>query len=100
MFSGKYIKIDRMVHFEIQVDMDNITNFGTGQYYVELPFEACCNYQLRNGCVHDDSTGRQYSIGGHVDANSKVLQLNYIGSNGRDEPLRNNSLKIEGQIQQ
>lgn len=87
LFSGKYMKIDRLIHFEIQVNFDNILTFGTGQYYVELPFETCCAYQLRDGCVHEFSTGRQYSIGGHVDANSKVLELNYIGSNGRDEPF-------------
>ena len=90
LFSGKYMKIDSLVHFEIQVDFSNILTFGTGQYYVELPFVACCAYQLRDGCVHDDSTGRQYSIGGHVHANSKVLELNYIGSNGRDEAFEYN----------
>ena len=85
------MKINRLVHFEIQVDFSNILTFGTGQYFLTLPFEVCCNYQLRDGCVHDDSTGRQYSIGGHVDANSDVLELNYIGSNGRDEPFEHNN---------
>jgi hypothetical protein len=90
LFSGQYVKIGSVVHFEIQVDFDNITNFGTGQYFVELPFESCCAYQLRDGCIHDISTGRQYSISGHLDANSKVLSLNYIGSSGRDEPFTHN----------
>ena len=87
MFYGSYVKIGQVIHFEIQVDFDNITSFGTGQYFVELPFESCCAYQLRDGCIQDFSTGRQYSISGHVDANSKVLTLNYTGTNGRDEPF-------------
>jgi hypothetical protein len=91
MFYGSYVKIGNVVHFEIQVDFDNILTFGTGQYFVELPFEACCNYQLRDGCIHDISTGRQYSISGHVDNGSKVLTLNYIGSNGRDESFTHNN---------
>jgi hypothetical protein len=91
MFYGSYVKIGNVVHFEIQVDFDNILTFGTGQYFVELPFEACCNYQLRDGCIHDNSTGRQYSISGHVDNGSKVLTLNYTGTNGRDEPFTHNN---------
>lgn len=91
MFYGSYVKIGQVIHFEIQVDFDNITNFGTGQYFVELPFESCCAYQLRNGCIHDASTSKQYEISGHVDANSKQLVLSYTGSNGRDEPFEHNA---------
>jgi hypothetical protein len=90
LITGKYMKINRLVHFEIQVDFDNILTFGTGQYFLTLPFEVCCNYQLRDGCVHDDSAGRQYSIGGHADLNSDVIELNYIGTNGRDEAFEHN----------
>jgi len=85
MFYGNYVKVGNLVYVDIQIDMDNILTFGTGQYFVELPFESKFATQMRDGCVHDISTGRQYSIGGHVDANSKVLELNYIGTNGRDE---------------
>lgn len=56
--------------------MDNITNFGTGQYYVKLPFAAKYAYTFRDGCVHDSSAGnRSYQISGHVSAGSDVLQL-------------------------
>ena len=85
MFYGNYIQSGDLIYFDIQIDFDNILTFGTGQYYVELPFESRYATQMRDGCVHDVSTGRQYSIGGHIDANSKVLLLNYIGTNGRDE---------------
>lgn len=84
LFSGSYVKAGNLVHFQIQVDMDNITNFGTGQYYVDLPFPAKYGYQVREGCLHDISTERQYSIGGHVYAGESRLSLNYTDSNGRD----------------
>jgi hypothetical protein len=91
LFSGTYVKTGPMLHFQIQVDMDNILTFGTGQYFVELPFHAKYGYQLKNGCLHDDSTGNQFAIGGHVAAGSNQLLLNYIGSNGQDEVFDFNS---------
>jgi hypothetical protein len=84
LFSGSYVKNGPLVHFQIQVDMDNITSFGTGQYYLDLPFTPKYGYQFKNGCFHDISTGRQYAIGGHVYAGNSQMLLNYTDSNGRD----------------
>jgi len=71
--------------------MDNITSFGTGQYYVDLPFPAKYGYQVREGCVHDISTSRQYPIGGHVLAGQSRLNLNFVDSNGRDDAFTHNT---------
>jgi hypothetical protein len=90
LFTGSYVKTDDLVHFQIQVDMDNITNFGTGQYYLELPFTAKHNYYLRDGCLHDISTGKEYAMGGHVVAGSKQLLLRSTSSNGNDVPFEHN----------
>jgi hypothetical protein len=91
LFSGTYVKIGPMVHFQIQVDMDNITDFGTGQYFVELPFPSKYGYQVRSGCLHDISTDKQYSIGGHVFAADSTLTLSYTDSNGQDSAFDYNS---------
>lgn len=91
LFSGSYVKTGPMVHFQIQVDMDNITSFGTGQYYVDLPFDAKYGYQLKEGCLHDISTSNQFAIGGHVAAGTSRLYLTYTGSNGQDEMFTHNS---------
>jgi len=91
LFSGSYVKVGSLVHFQIQVDMDNITSFGTGQYYVDLPFQAKYAYQVREGCVHDISTSRQYPIGGHVLAGQSRLNLNFVDSNGRDDAFTYNT---------
>jgi hypothetical protein len=80
LFTGSYIKTGAMVHFTIDVDMDNITNFGTGQYYMELPFESKKNYQFAAGCLHDISTNTDYPIFGHVFAGSKQMLLKSIDS--------------------
>jgi hypothetical protein len=91
LFSGSYVKTGPLVHFQIQVDMDNITNFGTGQYYVDLPFPAKYGYQVREGCLHDISTDRQYAIGGHVFAGQSRLNLFFTDTNGQDQEFDHNS---------
>jgi hypothetical protein len=75
LFSGSYTKLGNLVHFQIQVDMDNITSFGTGQYYVDLPFPAKYGYKFREGCLHDISASKDYEIGGHVFAGQSRLLL-------------------------
>jgi hypothetical protein len=77
LFSGTYIKNGgNQVHFQIQVDFDNITNFGSGQYYVDLPFPSKYEIVLRDGCVHDISaTTQTYHISGQVAAGSNRLYL-------------------------
>jgi hypothetical protein len=84
LFSGSYITAGQLVFVNISVDMDNITGFGTGQYYIDLPFESKYEVTLRSGHIHDTSAGSSYGISGHVDAGSKRMYLSYTGSNGQD----------------
>jgi len=74
-FSGTYVRVGDQVHFQIQVDMDNITGFGTGQYYLDLPFPSKHNYKFREGCLHDISASKDYAIGGHVFAGESRVYL-------------------------
>lgn len=75
LFSGHYVILGSTIYFDIQVDFDNITSFGTGQYYVTLPFASKYGKMFREGCLHDNDTGREYHIGGHVAAGSDEVQL-------------------------
>jgi hypothetical protein len=90
LFTGEWTRINGLCQFGIDVDFDNITSFGTGQYYVKLPFPALNNYLLSDGCAHDISTGNQYSILGHVVAGSDILELFSVASNGRHVPFESN----------
>jgi hypothetical protein len=82
LFTGSYTKSGDLVHFQIQVDMDNITSFGTGQYYVDLPFPAKYGYKFREGCLHDVSITRDFEIGGHVYAGQSRLTLTSTDAQG------------------
>jgi hypothetical protein len=82
LFSGSYIRIGSLIHFQIQVDMDNITNFGTGQYFLTLPFKSKHGYMFRDGGLHDISTSREYHVSGHVYADSNIMELFTTDSQG------------------
>lgn len=90
LFTGTYTKIGNIVHFAIDVDMDNITNFGDGQYYMDLPFVAKRNYLLSDGCLHDISTGDEYAILAHISANTNRITLLSTASNGRQVHFTHN----------
>jgi hypothetical protein len=75
LFNGSYVKTGNLVHFQVQVDMDNITSFGTGQYYIDLPFPSKYGYKFRQGCLHDISANKDYEVGGHVLAGQSRMFL-------------------------
>jgi hypothetical protein len=87
LFSGDYTVIGGYCNFAIDVDMDNITDFGNGQYYMSLPFQSDNNMLFSDGCIHDISTGNEYAILGHVVAGSDQMRLLSIASNGRHIPF-------------
>lgn len=85
LFDGSYVEHGPLVFFRINVDFTNITGFGTGQYFVELPFAAKYDTTLSTGHLHDVSTNNDYVINGEVEAGSTTLKLSYIGSNGQNQ---------------
>jgi len=90
LFSASYVKIGTIVHFQIQVDMSNITNFGSGQYYMTLPFNSKYGYMFRDGCLHDNNPKIEYHISGHVFPESNIIELfttDVTGQNLYDFPF-------------
>jgi hypothetical protein len=81
-FDGSYVKTGKIVHFRIDVQFYNILTFGTGQYYINLPFTPKYNYMFTGGCLHDDSTGRTYAINGHVFAGNPQMRLESTDNTG------------------
>lgn len=94
LFAGSYVKSGDLVTFRIKVLMTNITNFGTGQYYVDLPLVSKYDYKMRGGCLHDISTGKDYEIGGHVSAGASRLFLSSVDTQSGsvfDVPFEHNN---------
>ena len=80
--TGYYTKMGKLVHFHIQIDFSTITNFGTGNWYVDLPFSPLGDYAFRDGGLH--IAGNHYAIMADAEAGSVNMDLWYIGSNGQD----------------
>jgi hypothetical protein len=83
LFTGSYVRSGQLVHFQVQVDFDNITSFGTGQYVIDLPFPSKHAYQFTAGCLHDVSTGKDYPIFAHVFEGQSQLQLQTMDVSGQ-----------------
>lgn len=80
---GSYNRFGNMVHFNILVEFTNITSFGTGQYYLTLPYPSKDEVKFASGCLHQNSTGREYQIRAGVEANSDVITLWTTGVDGQ-----------------
>lgn len=83
LFAGSHTKTGNLVHFRVNVSMTNITNFGSGQYYVTIPFTSEYDVYVRNGQLKH-SSGDMYSISGHAVAGSDQLKLYTTASNGKE----------------
>lgn len=91
LFTAYYERLDGTVHFDIQVNFSNITSFGSGQYYMTLPFPAAVPYTWRNGSLHRASNGKQYGISASVAAGQTQFMLSYTASNGQDDAFTQSS---------
>jgi hypothetical protein len=93
-YNSYYVKSGHLVSFYIQIDLSTVTNFGSDQYKVELPFEP--HGTMMNhfaGWVNVDPTVNPDNAG-HVILNAdhlvgtNVLDLHYIKqSGGANSPI-------------
>ena len=90
VFTATYTRFGDMVYFAYSVDFTNIVTFGTGQYYMTLPYNSRRPVTFSSGSLTDDSGSTIYSIIGQVAAGSNVMILAYIKSNGETEPFEHN----------
>ena len=95
IYDGKY----DMFHTEgfdvIEIDFTTVTNFGTGQYKVALPFTPAFGYNHFSGWIWADpdvnpDTGTGHTIlNADTSGNTTVLDLHYLKSaGGANTPIR------------
>lgn len=92
--SGNYVKQGLIVHFRVNVDFTNCTEFqatSNTQYQFTLPFPTDQTITIRGGALHQNSSNTFYHIAGISDpelfANNTVMKLYYSGST-TDLPVR------------
>jgi hypothetical protein len=91
--TGSYVKIGNMVIVQIEVIFTNVSNFGTGQYSLTLPFASKYHTDVYGGSIHDvvNQGVDHYSIKGHLSDSSTAMTIWGVGSSAKDEPFDHNS---------
>jgi hypothetical protein len=91
--TGYYIKIGNLIQVQISVDFDNVSNFGTGQYSLTLPFPSKYHTDVYGGSVHDtvNQGVDHYSLKGHLSDGSSTFTIWNIKSSASDEPFDHNT---------
>ena len=87
-YNSYYVKSGNMVSFVIEVDCSTVTNFGTGQYTLELPFVPAIGYNHFSGWANVDTAVNPDVTDGHVILNvdhagiTSTLDLHYLKQAG------------------
>ena len=90
--SGYYVKVGSVVTVQIDVEFDNVTNFGTGQYSLTLPIASRYHTDVYGGSVHSvGGTTDHYSLKGHLSPSSTTMTIWSLKSSAQDEPFDHNS---------
>ena len=91
--TGSYVKIGNLIQVQIDVLFTGVTNFGTGQYSLTLPFASKYHTDVYGGSVHDvgPSGTDHYSLKGHLSPSSIIMTIWDMSSASKDEQMDHNS---------
>lgn len=87
---SSYILFGTLCHFRIRVNCTTVTNFGTGQYSLTLPFPPQDDYVFRDGGIHAN-TGSHYALMGDAEQGELTMSLWHPGPGGQDAITDHNS---------
>jgi hypothetical protein len=94
-YNSYYVKAGKLVSFVIQVDLNTVTNFGTGQYKLQLPLTPAVGFNHFPGWCWADPDVDPDTGTGHTIINAdtagitNVLDLHYLKSaGGANSPIR------------
>ncbi len=91
--TGYYVKLGNVVTVQIDVLFTTVTNFGTGQYSITIPFDSAYHTDAYGGSVHDITNQgvHHYSLKAHLSPSSSTITIWNIKSSAEDEPFDHNS---------
>ena len=90
---GSYVRIGDVVTVQIDVTLANVTDFGTGQYSLTLPFNSRYHTDVYGGSVHKivGPTTNHHSLKGHLSPAGNVVSIWDLGAAAQDEQFDHNS---------
>jgi hypothetical protein len=75
--TGSFVKQGAIVHFRVNVNFANTTDFGANsQYQFTLPFPASATTTIRGGTLHQTTGDSKYHIAGITDITDVVANAN------------------------
>lgn len=91
--TASYIKIGNWVMVQIDVAFTNVSNFGSGQYSLTIPFASKYHTDVFGGSIHKITNQGidHYSIKGHLSDGSSTFTIWAIGSNAADQAFDHDS---------
>jgi hypothetical protein len=101
-YNSYYVKSGKMVSFVIEVDCSTVTNFGTGQFKLQLPFTPAVGFNHFAGWSWADPNVDPDTGTGHTIINADtagitdVLDLHYLKSAGGANAAIREGLFIQG----
>jgi hypothetical protein len=94
--TGHYTRFGNLIHFRIMVNCSTVTNFGTGQYSLTLPYAPVADYIFRDGGLHE--VGNHYAFSGDAEDGTVALPLYYpakgLANQVQDMPFTATAPKI------
>jgi len=81
--TGNYILLNPSIcFFRVYIDFATCTNFGTGQYQINLPFPSIQTMRQAGGTIHQTTGNSLYHIAGITDTTTSniIHKLYYSGS--------------------
>lgn len=102
-YNSYYVRQGQLVTFNIKIDLTTVTNFGTGQYKVELPFDpipSAGNHFSAWSWVDpsqpaDELNGHKQLVADHVPG-SKTLDLHWLKETTASPKPLIESLLVQG----
>ena len=87
-YNSYYVKAGKLVSFVIEVNCSTVTNFGTGQYKLQLPFTPAVGFNHFTGWANVDTAVNPDVTDGHVILNvdhagvTDILDIHYLKQSG------------------
>ncbi len=102
-YNSYYVRHGQLVTFNIKIDLTTVTNFGTGQYKVELPFDpipSAGNHFSAWSWVDpsqpaDELNGHKQLVADHIPG-SKTLDLHWLKETTASPKPLIESLLVQG----
>jgi hypothetical protein len=79
---GSYNRFGNMVHFTCSLNFTDVLDYGTGQYYLTVPYTPKSDYVFRSAILEDSTGAQKYQMSGQLLAGSTQMLLHATGTSG------------------